>query len=78
MQWNLIGWFFKGGIVRAIVNLGGTYACGPTSWDRKRKGYYGQANGNGKSKTHCGSIGCGRKGRDCSIIGWGYYLPCSA
>jgi hypothetical protein len=35
----------------------------------KEKGYYGQANGNGKNKTHCGSIGCGRKGRDCSIIG---------
>jgi len=41
MQWNLVGWFFRGGTIGVIVSLGGTYACGPTSWDRKIKCYYG-------------------------------------
>ncbi len=41
---------------------------------KKRKGYYGQTNGNERSKTHCGSISFGRKGRDCSTIGWGTTL----
>jgi hypothetical protein len=41
MQWNLVGWFFRGGTVGIIISLGRTYACGPTSWYLKRKGYYG-------------------------------------